>query len=86
MIINILPTLSHKYTGEYGIHGGDFPTLIVLMYLEEVDGVLEGSSEAAAIYGLLEGEKKGRKILHFVENNRARFKASGVQLFQPVYT
>jgi hypothetical protein len=70
----------HPYSGEYGI----FPALIALMYLEEVDGGLN-SSEACAIYARFGECKRGRKILHFVENMRQRLKAGGIRLFGPVY-
>ncbi|KAL2859299.1 hypothetical protein BJX68DRAFT_261739 [Aspergillus pseudodeflectus] len=84
-IIDIIPALLHPYSGEYGVHGGIFPVLIALMYLEEVDGDLD-SSEACDIYALLDKCNRGRRILHFVENMRQRLKAGGVRLFGPVYS
>ncbi|KAJ0423215.1 hypothetical protein BJY00DRAFT_310343 [Aspergillus carlsbadensis] len=84
-IIDIFPTFLDPYSGEYGVHGGIFPALIALMYLEEVDGGLD-SGEACAIYALFDRCKRGKKILHFVENMRQRLKAGGVRLFEAVYT
>jgi hypothetical protein len=74
----------HAYTGEYGDYGGIFPTLVALMYLEEVDGGLN-SSETCAIYAGFGECKRGRKILHFVENMQQRLNAGGITLFKPVY-
>ncbi|KAL4981471.1 hypothetical protein BDW68DRAFT_183463 [Aspergillus falconensis] len=71
-------------SGGYGVHGGIFPSLVALMYLEKADGDLN-SSEACAIYTLFDRCNRGRKILHVVENMRQRLKAGGVRLFEPVY-
>ncbi|KAL2787551.1 hypothetical protein BJX66DRAFT_341083 [Aspergillus keveii] len=84
-IIDIIPTFLHPYSGEYGVHGGIFPSLIALMYLEEADGDLD-PSEACAIYALFDRCNRGRNILHFVENMRQRLRAGVVRLFEPIYS
>jgi hypothetical protein len=84
-IIDIIPTFLHPYSGEYGVHGGIFPSLIALMYLEEADGDPD-PSEACAIYALFDRYNTRRKMLHFVENMRQRLRTSVVRLFEPIYS